>query len=89
MRKNVLLRVNYPNGRKWMLTVEKKGKRTHTRWDENGNIALRVEDYLTTGESKLLTFYPNGEVCTFEMYDKNGDLVFSREYNEDGAKVER
>lgn len=44
MRKNVLLRVNYPSGRKWMLTVEKDNLRVHTRWYEDGNIMLKSVD---------------------------------------------
>lgn len=88
MRKNVLLRVNYPSGRKWMLTVEKDNLRVHTSWYEDGNIMLKSVYNFITNETVQISYYPNGNMCLREVCSGD-DVISSENYNEDGTKVER
>lgn len=81
MKKNVVLRVNHPNGRRWILTVEKKGKRIITHWDEEGNMY-----YKDTGDGISTTWYPNGQIALEEKYDVNG-VISTVMYDDNGDVI--
>lgn len=74
MKKNVQLRVNHPNGKRWILTVEKKGKIIITKWDKEGNMYSRDIWSFNTGDGILRTWNPNGQIALEEVYNVNGSI---------------
>lgn len=86
MKKNVVLRVNHPNGRRWLLTVEKKGKRTITKWDEEGRMYSKDIEYFNTGDGISTTWYPNGQIALEEKYNVNG-VISTVMYHDNGDVI--